>query len=788
MMFKSYITAGFRNATKNGVTSLINVFGLSVGVATAVTAFIFMDFMWHVDNFHVNKDRVYEIISETKEEHRTALQGDSPAMLGPSLAQDNPAIEATTRVKFGRAAVRYKDNVFSESIWFVDPSFQNVFSFPVVSGTPGSLKEKNSIVISETIAEKYFGDANALGQTMSMKFPDGSRHELTVGNVVRMPDNAGMGFGILLSMQKLEELDPQMPGNWKSLVDATFVMLYPGHSAADLGGMDKYIKEYNASSTNAFVKGFRFIRLDELSSHSNEIVGAISYAADPNGVWSLGCIALALLLLACFNYMNVAVATVSTRLKEIGIRKVIGSRRKEIIQQFLTENIMICTFSVALGTLVAYTLLLPGFSSLFPFELPFSFSSGSTVFIFFFSLVIFIGLVSGTYPAFYVSSFKPITILRGREKFGQRGLFSRILLTVQFMLAFTLIVASFVFIDNAWYQKNKDWGYEHNQEMVVPVVDKAQYLAMRDKVALNQDIESYAGSKNAVGYDHGSVFIEDEQKNKFEAVEIKVGENYIETMGFRLKEGRSFDRKIESDNRESVIVNEIFAERMNMKSPLNASFELDSTKYYVIGVVHDFHYQGFYNVTLPVIFRMAPVDDYRYLSMRVKPGRMVEVDDFLRQSWRETAADDPYKGYFQDSVFEDFHRDNNANIKMLIFFSSTAVILACLGLFGLVSYNITRRMKEFSIRKVFGANVLQIFRLMNGDYIVLLGVAFLVGAPTGFFLINALIQKIYPEPQDATAIPFLAAVGLMVVTVGITIASQLRRVVKENPTATLKID
>ncbi len=788
MMLRSYITAGFRNAMKNGATSLINVSGLSVGVAIAVTAFIFMDFMWHVDHFHVNKDRIYEVISESKEENRTALLGNSPAMLGPSLAQDHPAVEATARVKFGRAAVRYKDIVFSESVWFVDPSFQTMFSYPVVAGTNGSLKDMNSVVISETIAEKYFGDTPAIGQTMSMKFPDGSLHEFTVGNVVRMPDNAGMGFGILLSMQKLEELGLQATGNWKTLVDATFVMLHPGHTVAELTGLDKYIHQYNASSNTAEVQQYRFISLVELSSHSNEITGPISYAADPRGVWSLGSIALALLLLACFNYMNVAIATVSTRLKEIGIRKVIGSRRKEIIQQFLTENVLICAFSVALGTLISYTLLLPGFSSLFPFELPFAFSSGSTVFVFFFGLLMFIGLVSGTYPAFYVSSFKPITILKGREKFGQRGLFSRILLTIQFILAFTLIVASFVFIDNAWYQRNREWGYEHDRQMVVPVADRAQYLAMRDKIASSQLIESYAGSKNAVGYDHASVFIEDGEKKKFEAIEMQTGDNYMETMNFQLREGRMFDRKIESDRRESVIVNEIFAERMKWSDPLHASFELDSTRYYVIGVVRDFHYQGFYNVTLPVVFRVANEEDYRYLSVKVQGGHMAEADDFLRQSWREIAADDPYKGYYQDSVFEDFHRDNNANIKMLTFFSTTAVILACLGLFGLVSYNITRRMKEFSVRKVFGANAFQIFRLMNRDYVVLLGVAFVLGAPTGFLLINALIQRIYPEPQAASAVPFLVAVGLMIVTVGITIASQLRRVVKENPTSTLRIE
>jgi putative ABC transport system permease protein len=621
-----------------------------------------------------------------------------------------------------------------------------------------------------------------------MKMP-GSRHEFTVGAVIDLPENSGMRFGILLPMAKLDEFEPQLAQNWKSIVDATFVMLHPGHLSSELQlGLEKYIKQYNTSSDNSFIERFQFTPLEILSSRSNEIAGPISFAADPKGVWSMGVIAALLLLLSCFNYMNVAVATVSTRLKEIGVRKVIGGKQKEIVQQFLIENFLICSFSIGVGAILSYTLLLPGINSLFPFEIPFGFSSGSTTVIFIFCLLIFTGLVSGSYPAIYVSSFKSITILRGREKFGQRGMFSRILLTMQFMLAFTLIVGSFVFIDNAQFQNNKDWGYDHDNNVVVPVTDQKQYLAMRDKVASNDDIESYGASVTAVGYNRKAVFIDDVENKKFEAVEFVAGENYMETMNFRLKEGRFFNDKIESDKSEAIIVNEVLAKRMGWSDPLKAFIDLDNKRHYVIGVVRDFHYEGFYNVTLPVVFRIANESDYRFLSVRAKPGHVAQVETFLRQSWKSIAPDDPYNGFYQDNVFEIFRRDNSANIKLLSFFSGTAVLLACLGLFGLVSYNITRRMKEFSVRKVFGASASHIFGLMNRDYVVILGVAFAIGAPAGFFLINGLIQQIYPEPQLPNAVPFVIAITLMLITVGFTIASQLRRVVRQNPTKSLRIE
>ncbi len=788
-MFKSYLLTGMRNAISNRLTTLINVLGLSLGVGVAVTVFIFMDFMWHMDSFHSNKERIYEVVSMVNENNKLVPWGDSPLMLGPFLSSEHPEVESTARVEFGGAAVRYNDVVFSESIWFVDPTFQQIFSFPVIKGDQLALKNKNSIVLTGPIAQKYFGAVEPVGQTLSLKFSDGSKQEFIVGAVLRLPENSGMRFGILLSMEKFYDLGLKDTQSWRDLVDATFVMLKPGHDIAELkSGMDKYSALYNSNTTSqrGGVESFDFVSLPELSSKSNVISSEISYGADPKGVWSMGIIALLLLLLACFNYMNVAVATVSTRLKEIGIRKVIGSGRKQIVQQFLTENVLMCTFSLVTGAMLSYLLFLPGINSLYPFEIPFMLSSGNTVLLFFFGLLTFIGLVSGTYPALYVSRFTPIAILRGREKFGQRGLFSRILLTSQFVLAFTTIVGSFVFIDNATFQRNRDWGYNHDRNIVVPVKNKTQYLALRDKVSSNQNIESVAGSADAVGHQNRPINIDDLQKKKFQAVEYLAGYDYLETMNMRLKEGRFFKKEIETDNRESVIINESFAKHMNWRQPLKQSFEYDSVKYYVVGVVYDFHYSGFYNITLPVIFRVAPENNFRFLSLRTGPNKQAEVESFLKGAWKEVAPDDPYEGFFQDSVLEIFYRDNDANIKLLYFFSTMAVLLACLGLFGLVSYNITRRIKEFSIRKVFGANVLQIFKLMNRDYIMILGVAFLIGAPAGFYFVNTLIQHLYPEPQAPNPLPFLVAISLMAATVAITVGSQLRRVITENPTSTLR--
>ena len=785
-MFKSYLLTALRSAVRNRATSLINILGLSLGVGVAVTVFLFMDFMLHLDGFHIYGDRIYQVTSHVQHDRQTDLWGDSPFLLGPALKADQPSIESVVRIEMGGAAVRRNDVVFNEAVWFVDPDFLNIFSFPIASGNPSALNHKASVVLTVPVAEKYFGTANAVGQTLSIKFSNGSKEEFTVGAVIQRPENSGMYPTVLLTMEKFEDLRFKKDYDWSDLTAATFVLFKPGHSYSELTPvMPKYKTLQNNSSPEWRIEDYEFIPLQKLSQGSYQIKNAISFGSHPAGLWALCSIAVMLLLLACFNYMNVAVATVATRLKEIGIRKVIGGRKKEIIQQFLTENFLLCFFSLALGGLISYLLFLPGFNSLYPFTVPFSFHSGNTTFLVFAGLLIFIGLVSGAYPSLYVASFQPISILRGREKFGQRGIFSRILLTLQFILAFTAIVGSFVFIDNSLYQKNKDWGYNHSQNIVVPVANKEQFLALRDKAAGFKNIERVAGSVNHIGQDNPSVSF-DHLQERFQTIAYLVGFDYAETMNLRLKAGRSFDKNIQSDYGESVLVNESFIKKMGWKEPLNQSFEYDSVKRYVIGVVSDFHYNGFYEPIGPVLFAIGKEDNFRYLSIKVAMGSLAETETSLKKAWKEVAPDDPYVGILQDQVFENFQRDNNANIKLLAFISTMAILLACLGLFGLVSYNITRRLKEFSIRKVFGANLLQIFRLMNRDYVWVLLTSFLIGAPTGFLMINNLIQHIYPDPQAARALPFIAAIGLMIATVVVTIGSQLKRVAKENPGNTLK--
>ncbi len=783
-MFKSYLTTGIRNLIRHRLNGSINIIGLSLAMGIAITSFIVIDNQLHADYFHEKMNRIYQVTSKIEIDKRTEEWSDSPMMLG-SMLQNQTPIESFTRIEYAVADIRYRQTVFSEQLWFIDPGFFEMFSFPI-AGSNNPLSQKNQLALEKEIAKKYFGDTDPIGQSLSLNIQERDKQDYIVSAVFERPTGSTLYPTILLPMTNFNDLYPNRANDWAYRVDGTFILLRSGHSVDELAAqMKAYVGTQNTASPQWLINEFQFRSLDGLGLISHKIANSISSGSQMEGLISLAVIAAFLLILASLNYVNVSIATVATRLKEIGIRKVIGGQKREIIHQFLTENLVMCSLAMLLGCLISYLFFLPGFNNLFPTNVLFEFSSGNVMFLFFAGLLLFIGLLSGAYPAFYIASFRPIQILQGREKFGQKSLLSRILLTLQFIFAFITIVGSFVFIDNSIYVKNKSWGYKHDNLIAVHTKDKDKYLALRDHLSTSQNITSMAGAGSHIGKSNARITFTHNEK-RMEAIDFRVGYNYLETMNIRLKEGRLFDKTIQSDEVESVIINEKFAKTLDWANPVGQFFELDSVKRYVIGVVEDFHYEGFYSVLGPVVFRIAQEDDFNFLAIQVSADHLNEVQEQAKSIWANIAPDDTYEGFVQDDVFADFNRNNSANIQILVFISTITVTLASLGLFGLVSFNTTRRMKEYSIRKVMGSNVAQIFKLMNRDYIFILTTAFVIGAPAGFMLVNPLIQLAYPEPQGASPLPFMIAVLIMALAVSVTVASQLFRIAQKNPSEVLR--
>ncbi|WOK05109.1 ABC transporter permease [Imperialibacter roseus] len=786
-LIKNYFTVGFRNLSKNWGISLINILGLSVAIGMGIAIFIFVDMQTHMDDFHSNRRNIYQLINHVKTENSTAMWADAPLLIGPDLVDKHAGVDNVVRVEFQYGNMRFGDNVFSELVSFVDPALLKVFDFPIKYGDINALENKSYVVIDKNTAEKYFGRENAMGKDVSIKYSNGMIQNYTVGAVMdKTPDKASFSFEIMVPMDNFFDLQLEDHYDWAYSTDAIFIEMKEGRQPQELEEtFSGFVALQNQTSSKWPIEKFEMVPLEQLALRSFEIDGSISGSGHPAGRIGLSVVAAMLVLLACFNYMNISVTAATRRLKEIAMRKVIGGNRRQIIYQFILENMILCTFALGLGTVMSYYFFLPGLNTMIPITIPFEFSSLPMLIAFFGGLLLFIGMVSGAYPAFYVSKFQPTSIFRGNEKLGSKNVFSKILLGFQFFFAISTIIACFVFTDNAIYQAEKDWGYNPKGIISMPLVEASDFQALRDAANRNTAVLSYAGSNYHVARAN-KLTKADVLDKEVKTYAFHVGENYMETMGFRLKEGRFFGDSKAADQSGSIIVTEMFVEKAGWGDAIGQQVTYDSTRYTVVGVVEDFMCNAFYDEMLPTVFTAAPEEGFNYFVVKTAAGNEKELDEYFASAWTGIAPNDPYNSKYQVDVFDYFFKENQGNIVVISFISGLAIVLACLGLFGLLGFSIQSRKKEFGIRKVLGADATQIIRIASKQYFWTILIAFLLGAPAGAFLITQMINAIYPDPKETTVLPFILAMGIVLVTTAVTVASQVAKATSVNPVDTLR--
>ena len=344
-----------------------------------------------------------------------------------------------------------------------------------------------------------------------------------------------------------------------------------------------------------------------------------------------------------------------------------------------------------------------------------------------------------------------------------------------------------MFTDNARYLRDRDWGYDQANIFSVPVLDKQTFDGLRDKALQHPDVKGFAGAKGHIGRRNFQTTL-DHLDSKFTIVNYEVGYDYLETMNIRLREGRYFDRAQPSDLTESIVIGQSLAEKLGFDEPVGETIKMDSINYRVIGVVDNFYYNNFYSDNHPVCFRLTEGDNFAYAAIKAAPGKIKEVDEYMAKAWLEIAPNDPYDRLYQNDVFLFFLNENESNIIIITFVAVFAIVLASIGLFGLLSFNITKRLKEFSIRKTLGAGRFHIIKLANKEYIWILLIAFLIGAPLGYIWISNLITSIYTDPQDAGPTPFVWAILIMLFTILVTVSGQVLRASKVNPAEILRTE
>jgi len=791
IMFSTYMKLAGRNLLKHKLASFINLFGFSASIGCCLVLFSFIDIQYEVDAFHKNADRIFLVqhIAVDSDGSENMI-GRTPVPLGPALKENIPQIERAARLAWGNTRMIYEDNSFNESIFFADPDVFEMFSYPFKYGDKTAFSERNVVVFTEEMAEKYFGRTNPVGEQLTLSFGEHFTESFTVAGVLeKIPNNRSWQTNFFLPYENMFSLGIE-ENDWQASTTATTIQLNTVSSIEAVEAqLDRYVSIHNAVNVEMPMKAFFLDNLLKLSLHSHRVRDSLPGGSSPQTNIVIGTIGLFILLLAAFNYVNIAIASAARRFKEIGIRKVVGSTKSQLVSQFLSENMLLCLIALLGGILLAESFLLPGFNQIFAGtgapEFRLDYLSNIRIWIVLACLLLIIGIGSGAYPAFYISSFNPVSIFRGRQQLSGKKLLSRSFVTIQFTLTFILVVIAVGITQNQIYQNRRSWGYDPAHTIVVPVEGYSQYATLRNDLSQFGNVTSLAGSRSSLGRSRSRRVVTSDTTSK-EVTGYAVGPAYIETMGLQMVAGRPFENARQAENAESVVVNEALVEDLGWDNPLDRTIISDSIRYNVIGVVKNFQENAFFDTIGPAVFFVTPEENYRYLSVSVQPGTEITTNHAIEDRWDALIPDMDYPGYLQRDVFEEEYNRREREVALFIFIGLMALVLSCMGILGLVSLAIARRMKDLSIHKVLGASSMRVAHLINREFIYLVGIAMVVASPASYYLLRGMLVEAYTDPIPLGFSPFFVSIMLVFGALAMTISSQVYRASVSNPVGALQ--
>lgn len=789
-MFKNYLKIALRNFIANKLYPVINVVALSVAMACAVVAYLNYDYSRSFDRFHENAERIFVARSTVKVNDREQNYGITPLPLGPALARDFAQIEKMARVVYSLSAFEYGDKIFNEVTYYVDESFFEMFTFPLKLGSHEAIHDKSKLFISEDLALKYFGEDDPLGKQISIHYNSGKTRDFFVGGVVqKIPANSSLQFDVLISRAVLAEASETQQESWAEWAHETFIQLaHPAEIAAISQQLDRYLAAQNAASPDWKIAQLYFDPFTQAAQRARALTNDIlKEGVHPAAVLAPSIIAVLLLLTACFNFMNTSLAFSALRLKEVGVRKVLGGLRRQLVAQFIGENLLLCTIALLIAIGLAEWLV-PAYSNLWTdFDLVLNYRENWGLLAFLIGLLAFMSFAAGAYPALYVSAFSPVAILKGKQQLGGANWLTRSILTFQFALSTVTIIAGIVFTHNARFFEQLDLGFDAEQTIAVPLRSANVYAAYRNAVEQNPTILSVSGTRHQVGYNQAGLLAESESK-KHQVAVLSVGAEYLETMGMQLVQGRNFNPNLVTDKDQALIVNEKMAADFNWSEPLGKQVTLDSVRYTVIGVAKDFYNRSVWRPMQACALRLTDPEQFRYLVVRTDLHNVVAANEFLREIWQRLSPNVPYTGFYQDELLAEAVQVNGSIKLLFIYISIAAIAIAAMGLFALSSLIIVKRTKEIGIRKVLGASVAHVVQLLNRQIVAVLVVAAILAALGGYFSLESLMDSIFAYHINLQAWHFVLA-GAIVFMIGlITVSSQVYRVATANPVEALRYE
>ena len=785
-MWLNYLKLSFRHFLKNKFYFLVNIIGLAVALACCLIAFQNYRYDAGFDTMHQNAEEIFRVTSIR--ESNDQLYGISPLPLATVAQDDLTEVVKSSSVIFRSDVIKTDYEIIKEDICYATHAFLEMFTFPVKYGNAKALSDPSKILLTEAAAKKFFGEENPVGKEILLHADRPEKKPLEVGAVLYDGAlNSSVRFDLLTNQQNvLNDKGPIDMNAWSAFAAATFLQLRnPANSRNVSSQLNAYVPAQNKAREDWKIKSMALDPLLETAANGREIRVNYLMANFPReAVWGPNILAILLLLAACLNFANTTVTLFSSRLREIGIRKVMGGSRQQVLRQILGETLLVSGLAVALGIIVA-EFFLPIYNAMWPYlELDLNYLSQWPLMLFVITVLLATTILSGMYPAIYVTAFNPTEIFSGKIKYGGSHLVSRILLGVQLAIALIAMIGGISFARNAHFQKYADLGYNREQIIGVPTYDVTSADAFRNQIEQNPMVLDVVSTRAHVSHYYARQSLNDLGVEK-EVDVFDVGKGYMDIMDFEIVAGSGFNENLKLDD-ETALVNERFIIEFGWEDALGRTVTVGEKDYVVRGVVKDFVTESVFDEIEPLLFKMSPEESHYYLVVKTTQDDMVDLYADLKKEWSALYPFNPFGGFYQNESLAS-GLTVVGNIKdLFIFMALVTFLLTITGLIALVSLNIVKRQKELAIRKVLGATMAQITYLLNRAYLfIFLGCA-VIGVIGGSFLAQKLLSGIF-STHLAVSYPLAVSCSLLVIVIAVlTIGVKLVEVARTNPSDILR--
>ena len=793
-MFKNYFKVAVRNILKQKGLAFINLFGLSVGIACFSLFLLYAINEFTFDGFHKNANNIYRVCEWAEALGSEAAQGMSynPLPLGPAMKSEFPDVKEAIRFKepWGQCFIKNGNQVSREEVSFADAPFFSVFTFKLSSGDPSSVfNDPHNIVLTKETAHKFFGNENPIGKTLQIKVFDRFDPFVVSGIAENIPSNSSIQFKILGNFDYLNESDfGKRMNSWHSISFLTFVQLRNGSklpidNTSLISFRKKYYPDEDAKSRKEGWTGKeprkRYILQPIKQMHlDTRIYGGSVAPVEAKSIWILLTIAASVLLIACINFTTLSIGRSANRSKEVGVRKVIGGTKKSLVFQFLTEALLLTVIS-SLMAVALMNILLPYFNNLSGKDLNISIYEHPIWTVCMMGLIVIVGLLAGSYPAWILSGFKPIEVLKMKIRLSGSNFFTKSLVTLQFVVSSALIISTLIIMKQLHFMRQKNPGFDKENILVIDATGmektKNIYSLLKNELQSEHSIKGIASAELGLGEGEGWSMSGFKYNNKDRLVyEFHIDHDYLNVLGMQLLAGRNFDPAISSDTTNAVIVNQKLVQEFGWTLQNAVGQKLkgynDTGAPVVIGVVKDFNFLAFNNEIKPQLFQeFSSYNPFRFF-VKLQPGNPEPAINRIETAWKKIVPDYPFKYSFLDENLDRFYKSEARLSGIVGWAGGISIFLACLGLFGLAALSVVNRTKEIGIRKVLGASVQSIMTLISKDFIRIVIIALIIAIPLAWYLMSKWLQD-YPYRIRIDGWVFIlsgvATVLIALVTVGI---------------------